>query len=195
MTDALAFVAVMANQPKLRADAVVVLSGDGEARVDMALNVFTEGGAPLIVLSGGLDAPPFSLTAQALARNAIEKGIAPDRLVLEADSGNTRQQAVNVVAMAMDRGWTKLLLVASHYHSFRAFLTFVRALRDAGQLETIRVMPATADHVSWFKLAPVGMSESRRSLLDSEFQKIEEYANDVATYAEGLAYLEFWEGR
>jgi uncharacterized SAM-binding protein YcdF (DUF218 family) len=191
-----AFMAVVDTMPLLRADAIVVLSGDGEGRLDFALGLMAGGGADKLVLSGGRDRKPFSLTAHDLARAAIDRGMDPSRLVLEAASQNTREQAVNVVAMAVEREWAQLLLVASPFHSYRAFLTFVQALRDAGMHEKIRVINAPASQLPWFKV-PEGEHGDRLALLAGELNKIDTYhdVGHVASYADGLEYLRYWEGR
>ena len=196
MNDALAFAAVVSSGPLLRSEAIVVLSGDGEGRLDVGVELMRSGGAPLMVLSGGLDAPPFSLSAKELTRRAIDKGVDPTRLIVEDASRNTREQAVNVVAMAIERGWTRLLLVASPFHAYRAFLTFVQALIDVDQQERIRIVNAPASQLPWFqKVEPVDMT--RLDMLHDEMRKIEDYRalGHVARYEDGLAYLKFWEGK
>jgi uncharacterized SAM-binding protein YcdF (DUF218 family) len=194
--DALAFAAVVDSAPLLKADAIVVLSGDGEGRLNFACGMLQQGGAQHLVLSGGVDKPPFALTAHDLARKAIDRGVAPDRLCLEAASKNTREQAVNVVAMAAEREWGRLLLVASPFHAWRAFLTFVQALTDAGLRERVHLINAPASQLKWWAV-PDGRDMDRLGLLNQELEKIEAYRalGHVASWAEGLAYLAHWEGK
>ena len=47
---------------------------------------------------------------------------------------------------------------------------------------------------SWFG-KPDGMDETRAELLADELDKCELYTDDVASFTEGLEYLEYWETR
>jgi uncharacterized SAM-binding protein YcdF (DUF218 family) len=189
------FAAVLYTGPLLKSDAIIVLCGeDADPRVDVAAQLLMTGGAPRIVLSGGKHKPPRWQGAEALRATLMGKGIAHDRIILESASQHTREQAVNVVSMAMSEGWRRLLLVASSYHMPRAFLTFVRVLTEHGQEQVIRVVPVPASHSAW-GASPAGMSLTRMELLGIETRKAEEYRPHVASYEDGLAYHEWWEGR
>ena len=175
-----------------RADAAVLLCGeDAGPRGAVAVSLLASQAVPLIVAAGGKHDPPRWLGAEDIQRELYAKGVMPGRVVLEADSTNTREQAVNVVRMAQSAGWTSLILVASNYHAPRAFLTFLKALADADLDGTIRLMSAPA-RAPWCQ-APEGMRLTRWQLRLRELRKIEDYANHVASYADGMAYLERWE--
>lgn len=171
----------------------MVLSGDGTVRADTACQLFAQGGAPLIVCSGGVDNPPHSLTARDLKTKLIEKGVAPGRILLENESTNTREQANNVVDMAVENEWKRLLIVASPYHVYRAFLTFLKALQEKS-LTDVHLVPVAASQAKWWD-TPEGTGWTRMDLLEGEFSKIDAYRKKghVASYADGLAYLERWE--
>ena len=194
-TDRERFCAVLASGPLRRADAVVELAGeDGLARVEVALQLFRQRAAPTLVFSGGPEDPPHLVGARALAALATGRGVAPDRIIVESASTNSAEQAKAVVAMAKDKGWTNLLLVASGYHQFRAFLTFLRALQRAELADTVRLTVVPTSQAPWGQ-APPGCEATRLALLDGEFAKVEAYGDDVATWADGLAYLLAWESR
>lgn len=81
--------------------------------------------------------------------------------------------------MALDavrQGETDITIVTSAYHAPRAFLTFLRAMANR-QWTTVRL---------WNAPAP-----SRMDKLADEWRKIATYTDDVATYEEGLAYLDW----
>lgn len=188
------FLAALYCGPLLRADAVVVLAGeDGEARLATGFALLAQGAAPELVLTGKLDHPPSKFGAERLRGMAMARGLAPDRIRVDAEATNTKEQAQDVVAMAKVSGWRTLLLVASAYHLPRATLTFVARLRDVGMDEEVRIVPVPADG-PWFQ-APPGCEATRTELLDVEFAKIEAYGaqGDVASYEDGLAYLARWE--
>lgn len=194
MTDRERFMAVLYTSPLVPTDAVCVLSGDGEGRLEAGIALMAGGGAPRMVLSGGVDRPPFSLLGSELARRAIGKGVDPTRLVVENESRNTREQAERVLDLAAARGWHSLLLVASPFHLPRAFLTFVGRLAEMSQIETFRIVPVAASQLKWWQV-PDGMTQDRLALLADEAAKIEEYGarGHVAGYVAGLDYLRRWE--
>jgi uncharacterized SAM-binding protein YcdF (DUF218 family) len=78
------------------------------------------------ILSGGaLDpAVPSLVEADLLARQLVDWGIAPDRLVIEPHSRNTHENAVESKRIAGENGWTRLLVVTSAYHMPRALGCF-----------------------------------------------------------------------
>ncbi len=196
MTERESFCAVLSNGPLIRGDAIVVLSGDGDVRLEVGLELFKQNAAPLIVVSGGVDNPPHSLTAKASAEWLIDKGLHPDRVVMEGGSQHTHASASNIVSMAVAKKWTSLLLVASPYHQYRAFLTFLRELRDFSLEEKIRLVNIPASQTRWWA-RPVATDLTRLELLAGEFDKIDEYRmkGHVASWADGLSYLEHWESK
>lgn len=187
-----AFCAMLDGSQIEAADAAVLLCGEDAApRGAVAVSLLASQAVPLIVASGGKHEPPRWIGAHEIQRELYAKGVTPGRVVLEPDSTNTREQAVNVVAMAKAAGWTRLILVASNYHAPRAFLTFLRAVEEAGLSSVVRLMSAPA-RAPWCQ-APDGMRTTRWRLRTREFEKIREYGNHVPSFADGLAYLERWE--
>lgn len=190
-----AFVAVIDHAPLLTADACFVLCGeDGLPRAQVGAQIMVANGAGVLVLSGGVHEPPHILGAKHLHGEVFGLGVAPDRVKTEEASTNTREQAVACIAMAKREGWKRILIVASPYHVYRAYLTFLRVILDKGLGSEIQMIPVGASHTFWHE-APSGTDTTRLELLAREFAKIEEYADHVATYAEALDYVKAWEGR
>jgi uncharacterized SAM-binding protein YcdF (DUF218 family) len=125
-------------RPGVVYDAVIVLGGmvdarasraSGEAQfqdpVDRVLRAFEllrTGAARAALVSGGLVAPQPGDVAEAdrLAAKLVEWGISPERVVVEASSRNTRENAIESSRVAAARGWRTLLLVTSAAHMPRA---------------------------------------------------------------------------
>jgi hypothetical protein len=189
------FLAMLYTCPPAASDAIVVLCGeDGMPRYRTAFHAFKMGLAPVIVLSGGKhDDSHIDAKHAELALIGSPYGVSPDKLITESASQNTHEQAVNVIEMAQDKGWTKLLLIASAYHLPRAFLTFIHTLAIEGA-NLIRVVPVAAASTSW-QCPPDGLELSRERLFQGEDDKIAQYqqAGHVASYASGIAYLKRWE--
>jgi uncharacterized SAM-binding protein YcdF (DUF218 family) len=198
ITDRERFLAVLANGPLLRGDAIVVLGGeDGKPRLRVGVQLFQQmpllpdGTGADLVISGGLD-DGGRAGARTLMPMAMGMGVAPDRIHLDLDGTNTREQAVNVTVMALAKGWKTLILVASPNHLPRAFLTFLKCLLEAGKVHEVRLIGVAACQLEWWG-APEGLDVPRIELLGVELDKCEQYPEHVATPTEGLAYLEHWE--
>ncbi len=189
------YLAILTSWPHWTAtsDAIVLLAGDGEGRVDMAVRMMLAGAGQTLVITGGLDNPPYSLTARTLRAKAMGAGGAPSKIVVDGTARNTREQAVNVLRLAHARGWRRLTIVASPDHAARAHLTFIRALDDNNAADVVLVVPV----VSWLKWSevPAGRDVARLELFTDELGKVEQYAEHVATWERGVEYLMAWEAR
>ena len=103
-----------------QSDAVILLGGVGldfdnpANRIMHALQIYRAGKAPLIVISGGNPDP--------LVRLGAPRSI----LILEPESRNTRENAVNTAAIFKAHGWQNGLLVTSAIHMPRALAAFQR---------------------------------------------------------------------
>ena len=212
------FLAVLANGPILLGDAVVILLGeDSEERMEVGLQLMVQQGtalfnissneevtpdeytaslierhAPMLVLSGGIEDPPRKRSAKTMASKLLGRGVSPSAVYADNDAMNSREQAVNFVAHALEKDWQRVLLVASPYHMPRAFLTALKAVTEAGAEKALHIIPVTSAQAPWWS-CPDGMTETRLDLYSTEMDKIKEYREHVATWGEGLDYLKFWE--
>jgi uncharacterized SAM-binding protein YcdF (DUF218 family) len=112
-----------------QSDAVILLGGAGldldnpANRIMHALQIYRAGKAPLLVISGG-DADPL-----------VELGVPRSALILDTESRNTRENAVNTAAIFKAHGWHNGILVTSAAHMPRALAAFQRV--------GLSVVPAT----------------------------------------------------
>lgn len=183
MTDALLFSTMLASMPVVQADAIVLLTGDGMTRVPTVRYLLQNTVAPKLLVSGGVNAPPFAIDAQTIRRQLIEDGCNPTVLLEpEMDSTNTLASAINVCAIATLYQWRSILLVTSAYHMPRAVLSFVAAM--ARQDTVLPIIPVAVSQ-PWYDAV------DRVALHHSEVAKIAEYQarGDIASYADGIAYL------
>ncbi len=197
MTDRDRFLAAIGHLPFYSSDVIAVFCGeDTEARLEAATHTFRSQAAPRILLLGGRDEPPAVTGAERAFPMLMGMGVAPDRILIETESRNTREQAVALVTRCLAEQWGQVLLVASSYHLPRAYLTTVRALADADALDKVRLVPAAARHSAWGECPP-GMTSTRLALLKREVKKIVEYRATAhcASYTDGLDYLLAWEGK
>jgi len=172
------------NEPLSKADVIVLLEGDGYSRLPHTARLYQDSWAPKIVVSGGAENAAYgSFPAHKLVIKLTEMGIASDDIIIEATSQSTKEQAINIVALAKEKGWKKIILVASHYHQPRAFLTFLKALRDAKA--KLHIINAPARELPWFEPNPWGR---RFDLLDAEIDRMERYKDDLASFREGIIH-------
>lgn len=187
------FLAMLWNSPMLQSDAAVVLCGeDASPRIQAAGAYVRTVGCSKVLLSGANDSPPRLLGARRLKGFMMGEGVAPSAIMTEEASQNTREQAVNVAHIAVEEGWASITLVPSTYHAPRAFLTFLKAFKEAGIEASTRILCVPARQVGWAS-CPAGMSQTRMSLFDRELGKIVEHKDHVCSYVEGIEYLASWE--
>ena len=163
--------AIVDNDCLSMSDAIILLEGDGFDRFRKAVSLYKQGKAPKIVFSGNItdyDYGSFPF-AEVLPR-MLEEGVPEDDIIHEDKSLNTREQAVEVVRMAQERGWKKLILVASHEHQYRAYLTFLREVLDSKSGITLYNAPAR--NLDWFVDKGWG---TRFERLEAEILRIEKY--------------------
>jgi len=117
-----------AGSVNLRASGRQLSSVTAEAglRVLEAARLFDLLNGPLVIASGGVTerdrgAAPGSV---ALQRALIALGVGADRIVLESESKNTRDEATIVKRILADRGLTDFILVTSPLHMRRSMLAF-----------------------------------------------------------------------
>lgn len=185
------FMTLVSNDVLQKADAIVILEGDLLERNVEGARLYRERFAPLVVISGGdTSKRDYALPASEMLPDLLEKGVPREAVVLEEKSQNTREQAIEIMKLAKERGWKSILIVATHYHQYRAFLTFLKAMRDSGLSLILTSSPARP---KWF--GENGRGKKRIGILEDELRKIKEYGarGDVASFEEGIEYLQWKE--
>jgi uncharacterized SAM-binding protein YcdF (DUF218 family) len=156
--------------PVPRADAIVVLGGghipDGPwslsgTRAGTGLNLWREGYAPLVLVSG-------SDQARVLAAGYTLSGIPVADLRVEARSANTHENARNAAEMLRANGLADIVLVTSPVHMRRAEAAF--------RHEGIRVSPAPAPDDDNAVLEASAHWLPRREALTMTARCVREYA-------------------
>ena len=113
--------------------------GDPADRILHAARIYRAGKAPIIVISAGN--LPWERTvapeAQLIADLLVEFGVPRSALILDSESRNTRENAVNTAAIFKQHSWRTGLLVTSGAHMPRALAAFQRV--------GLSVVPAATD--------------------------------------------------
>jgi uncharacterized SAM-binding protein YcdF (DUF218 family) len=109
-------------------DAVVVMGAaqyDGrpspqlQARLDHVVELWNEGIAPTIIVTGG-NQPGDRFTEAESSTNYLVKNGVPESVIIGEDSGRSSWESLQLVAdLARDRGIGTIVLVSDPYHSLR----------------------------------------------------------------------------
>lgn len=140
---------LVVEEPIQPADAIIVLAGSRAERWMEALDLYKEQVAPHIVLSSDrTEGAEFELRGRGihlprhsdLVREAmIQLGVAPDAVeVFPTEVDNTASEATEVRTIAVARGWKRLLVVTSKYHTRRSRFAFLRVFRGTGMEVRVR---------------------------------------------------------
>jgi len=139
------------------ADAIVVL-GTAQwngypgpvlrARLDHALDLYWQGLAPLIIVTGGRMQGDQFTEAEAARTYLIDAGVPPEAILLENEGRDSWESMQAVAGIAADYGLSRVLLVSDGFHLFRLKLM----ARDLG-------LDAIASPAPGSPIAPGGPGE------------------------------------
>lgn len=182
--------ALIKEQEPKEADAIVWLEGDLEDRALKCIKLLQSNYAPLVVLSGGNE---NAIKATEIQEKFIQSDISENKIILETESQNTKEQAINVLKIAREKEWKKILLVANFYHQFRAFLTFLAELKKEKMDDDVEIINCPAEY-GWYRQSPQHNKEEVDALVEEEIPRMIKYAEngDVSFPADGIEYLEKW---
>ncbi|HTZ07325.1 MAG TPA: YdcF family protein [Gaiellaceae bacterium] len=154
------FVWPRADSPPKHADAVVVLSGGLDRRLDPAVALVRDGVAPNLVISS----PTRGKWPQARALCGGGKKIAGVRVVcFQPDPYSTQGEARAVAAMAQRRGWSRVVVVTSTFHVTRARMLIERCYH--------RKLWVTGSSWPWWQLPEEWASETGKLLVQLTVQR------------------------
>ena len=171
ITDREMIMAIVDNDCLQPSDAIILLEGDGFNRFQKAADLYHQGIGKKVVFSGNIVNKEYgSYPFEEIKPFILKAGVPDEDLIHEDKSLQTQQQAVEIVKMAIERGWKKLALVASHEHQYRAYLSFLRQVLDSKS--NIVLYNAPVRNLNWFLDNGWGVRFDR---LKGEFDRIEKY--------------------
>ncbi len=186
MTPKEEFAILLEKQKIVKGDVIFVLQGDGLYRAPHAASLFKNGFAPIVAIVGNDTRREYGSYPSIEVRDEMLRlGLPKEIIHFEEVGAHTRAEAGRAMELAEEKDWKTILIVTSPHHQYRAFLTFLKAMRDASLDITLVNAPA---NLSMSETTPWGM---RTNLLEQEFARIIEYQDkcDVASYEDGIAYL------
>ncbi len=122
---------VTAHEQCRPADAIVAISGgDTEARTRTAIQLYQEGWAPKLILSGAaLDRRGIS-NAGAMRQQALQAGVPDSAILIDEQAVDTADNARGLRPIVRQYAFERIIVVTSPYHQRRASTEFTRALGD-----------------------------------------------------------------
>jgi uncharacterized SAM-binding protein YcdF (DUF218 family) len=120
------FLRPSAGATPARADAVVVLSGDRNVRLDRGIALVRRGVAPVLVISGAGGDPGW-LKARRLCR--LGRVATAKVICFEPVPFSTRGEARAIGRLAREHGWNRFVIVTSTFHITRARMLVGRCYR------------------------------------------------------------------
>ena len=91
------------------------------ARTERAIELYHEGYAPYLLLSGGLGRYPPE-EAEVMRRLALAAGIPEQALILDQEARSTRESITSAREIMQEGGWETALIVSDPFHIQRALL-------------------------------------------------------------------------
>jgi uncharacterized SAM-binding protein YcdF (DUF218 family) len=166
------FVAILylAGHPLLRAAAsfwivqdriepadIIIVIGDDDFTADRAKQaaaLFRAGWAPQILASGRM-LRPYASIADYMARDLESDGVPPSAILrFSHRADDTRDEAEGLRVLAEQKGWRRILLVTSNYHTRRARYIFRKVLPASVRLEIASAPDAEFDPATWWESRP-----------------------------------------
>ena len=146
------------------ADAIVVLNGNTEERVRYGAQLYLEGRADVLVMSGGNqvnNAPESRL----MKDTAVTLGVPPEAILTEEKSNTTITNARYSAEVIRQHEFHSILLVTSAYHSRRAGRVFRDTLGPDVQVYS-RPVPNSSLNLERWWLDP----QTRRTVASESIQ-------------------------
>ena len=130
-----------------KADAIVVVSGgDTAARTNAGIELFQNGWADYLVLSGAAYDKSGPSNAAAMKLQAQQAGVPDYAILIDEESANTMENASNTKALLQDKNIANIILVTSGYHQRRASLEFNKIAEG----DVIRNYPISDSDWQWY---------------------------------------------
>jgi uncharacterized SAM-binding protein YcdF (DUF218 family) len=136
-----------------RSDAIIVLGDDNYNgdRAARAAELFKAGWAPYIVASGRY-IRPYASVAELIQHDLADRGVPSSAIVrFSHRAENTREEALALSQLISSRGWKRILLVTSNYHTRRARFISERAFPAGTDLRVVAARDSQYDPDNWWR--------------------------------------------
>jgi len=141
------------DQTPAASDAIVMLGDDNFSgdRATRAAELFKAGMAPRVVASGRY-LRSYATIAELEQHDLTDRGVSADAVIrLEHRAEDTREEAAAIAQLISARGWKRILLVTSNYHTRRALYICQRTFPPGTILLVVSAPDSEYDPHSWWR--------------------------------------------
>lgn len=134
-------------------DAIIMLSDDNYNgdRAARAAELFKAGWAPRVVASGRF-LRPYASIAELEEHDLKSDGVPQDAIIrFEHHAANTKEEAEALRQLILQRGWKRILLVTSNYHTRRARYICARTFPAGTVLRVVSARDSEYDPDHWWE--------------------------------------------
>jgi uncharacterized SAM-binding protein YcdF (DUF218 family) len=157
------------------ADAIVVLAGDPEERMRFGAELYQKGLAPVVVctgelVSGSLQAVGLKVTDAQLGRIALVRhGMDSANVILLEKGTSTWEESDAVRVMAKEKGWKRVIVVSSAFHTRRVGWVFKKKFaREGIEVLIAGARPSSND----YQVSAWWQSEKGLLFVNNEYVKL-----------------------
>lgn len=122
---------LVVDEPPEKVDVIVVLAGDRGNRTQKGVELFRQGYAPQIIMSGAIVYDQTTI-AELMKRHALRLGVPEQSVILEPYADSTYENAVYTKKIMHQHDFGSAIIVSSDYHMRRVKYLFTREFRGTG---------------------------------------------------------------
>jgi uncharacterized SAM-binding protein YcdF (DUF218 family) len=141
-------------QDRIEPADVIIVIGDDDFTADRAAEAatfFRAGWAPQVVASGRM-LRPYASISDLMARDLESRGVSASAIVrFSHRANNTLEEAEALRVLVAEKGWRRILLVTSSYHTRRARYIFRKVLPGSVSLEVASAPDSEFEPALWWK--------------------------------------------
>lgn len=134
-------------------DAILLLSPDNFSadRAARAAELYHGGWAPRVVASGVMPRR-YATVADLMQRDLVERGVPADAVVrISHTADSTREEALVLRQLVAERGWHRVLVVTSNYHTRRTRYIFRRVFPSEVEVRVVAARDSGYDPEHWWQ--------------------------------------------
>jgi uncharacterized SAM-binding protein YcdF (DUF218 family) len=136
-----------------KSDAIIILSDDNfyADRATRAAELYRQNLAPTVVASG-IRLRPYAGIVELMTHDLTERGVPKEHIVpFPQDADNTREEADALKILVLQKGWKRVIIVTSNYHTRRARLIFRKVFPADVQVEMASARDGDFDPANWYE--------------------------------------------
>jgi len=134
-------------------DAILLLSFDNFSadRATRAAELYHSGWAPRVVASGVM-LRRYATVADLMQRDLVERGVPAEAVVrVSHTADSTREEALVLRQLVAERGWHRVLVVTSNYHTRRTRYIFRRVFPSGIEVRVVAARDSGYDPEHWWQ--------------------------------------------